>query len=99
MPHLEGKMLVREREQKGGAAACLAPVLRGKGREKEAGAGWGEQPCSGREERPSAAQHNAEEGGGPGRSTESRQWWRRTAVGTGDGWGTDRRARGYSTPV
>jgi hypothetical protein len=63
VPHLEGKTLVRERERerKGGAAPCLAPVLRGKGREKEAGTGWG-------------GSHEAEGRRGPARLSAT---WRR----------------------
>jgi hypothetical protein len=36
------------------------------------------------------------EGGGSGWLVEARQRWMQATVGTGEGWGADRRAQGYS---
>jgi hypothetical protein len=45
------------------------------------------------------AQCSAEEGEGSEQPTEACQWWRQAAVETGEGWGTDGLAQGYSTLV
>jgi hypothetical protein len=67
--------------------------------EKAEGVGAVDQSIRASDREGLEAQSATAEGGGSGQPTEARQRRRWPAVETGEGWGADRQARGYSTPV